>query len=246
MSTGLSTSPTRGHYTGHAPIRLDVGAWKRRPSSPTSRGSLDRQGRRGCGLEAQPQAVGDDLAGRAELTSSFTDVERTPKTDRSQLAAAFEARRHHRAALVIANLDRIARHLSFISGLMERGVACVSVEMPKANRLTLHILSAMVAPKRIRQPTNVAWPAAKAQGVKLSRPEPTTGAAIPSQGLRDPADRFAAAILPVSHNLQTQGITSDAAVERALHARDLPTANQRPGHPTPVKTLLTRLSSIGA
>ena len=86
-------------------------------------GVNDCQGRSGLGLEAQQQAVWDYRAGRGELIESFTEVESARKNDLPQLAAALEACRRHKATLVIAKLDRLARNVSFISGLMESGMA---------------------------------------------------------------------------------------------------------------------------
>jgi hypothetical protein len=40
-------------------------------------------------------------------------------------------RAHRRATLVIAKLDRLARNIHFITGLMESGVDFVAVDMPK-------------------------------------------------------------------------------------------------------------------
>lgn len=205
--------------------------------------STDRQGRSGLGLEAQQQAVCDYLAGCGELTQSFTEVESTRKNDLPQLAAALEACRRYQATLVIAKLDRLARNVSFISGLMESGVEFVAVDMPEANRLTIHILAAVAEHERemISQRTKAALQAAKARGVKLGSPEPKKGAAVRTQVVQEKADRFAAHILPVIHDLQAQGITSYRAIARALNARGIQTANQRQWYPTTVKNLLQRI-----
>ena len=204
--------------------------------------STDRQGRSGLGLEAQQQAVCDFLAEGEELIKSFTEVESGRKNDRPQLTAALDARRHHKAILVIAKLDRLARNVYFISGLMESGVEFVAVDMPQANRLTIHILAAVAEHERemISQRTKAALQAAKVRGVKLGSPEPKKGAAIGSQVLRDKADRFAANILPTIRDLQAQGVTSHKALARELNARGIQTANGRQWYQTTVKNVLKR------
>ncbi len=205
--------------------------------------STDRQGRSGLGLEAQQQAVCDFLAGRGELVEAFTEIESGRKNDRPQLAAALDACRCDKATLVIAKLDRLARNVYFISGLMESGVEFMAVDMPEASRLTIHILAAVAEHERemISQRTKVALKAAKARGVKLGSPEPKKGAAIRSQVLRDKADRFAANILPIIQSLQAQGITSHKAIANALNTRGIKTANRRQWYPTTVKNLLQRV-----
>jgi DNA invertase Pin-like site-specific DNA recombinase len=49
----------------------------------------------------------------------------------------------HNAKLVVAKLDRLARNVNFLSNLMESKVDFVAVDFPEANRLTIHILSAV-------------------------------------------------------------------------------------------------------
>jgi DNA invertase Pin-like site-specific DNA recombinase len=143
---------------------------------------------------------------------------------------------------VIAKLDRLARNVYFISGLMESGVEFVAVDMPEANRLTIHILAAVAEHERemISQRTKVALKAAKARGVKLGSPKPSRGAAIRSAVLREKADCFAANILPIIRDLQAQGITGYRAIARALNARGIQTANQRQWYGSTVKNVLHR------
>jgi DNA invertase Pin-like site-specific DNA recombinase len=69
--------------------------------------STPRQGRSGLGLEAQRQAANVFLHGHGELIlESYTEIESGRKNDRPQLTAALDACRKHKAALLIAKLDR--------------------------------------------------------------------------------------------------------------------------------------------
>jgi DNA invertase Pin-like site-specific DNA recombinase len=132
--------------------------------------STDKQGKSGLGLEAQQQAVRTYLNGGAwELVGEFTEVESGKRDDRPQLAAALAACRKHKATLVIAKLDRLARNVAFIANLMEAGTDFVAVDMPEANKLVLHIMAAMAQHEReaISTRTKAALAAAKARGKKL-------------------------------------------------------------------------------
>lgn len=71
------------------------------------------------------------------------EVESGRRDNRPQLAAALALCRQTRAVLVIVKLDSLARSVAFISNLTESGVEFVAVNMPQANRLTLHILAAV-------------------------------------------------------------------------------------------------------
>jgi DNA invertase Pin-like site-specific DNA recombinase len=80
---------------------------------------------------------------------------------------------HARKLLLIAKLDRLARNVAFISALPESGVEPVCCDMPSANKLTLHILAAVVEHERemISQRTKVTLAQIRARGVRLGRPD---------------------------------------------------------------------------
>jgi DNA invertase Pin-like site-specific DNA recombinase len=136
--------------------------------------STDRQGQSGLGLDAQRAAVAAFVAGRGDLVGEFTEVESGRRSDRPELHRALDLCREKRAVLVIAKLDRLARSVAFISNPMESGVEFVAVDMPQANRLTLHIPAAVAEHDRemISQRTKAALAAAKARGTKLGNPRP--------------------------------------------------------------------------
>ena len=97
--------------------------------------STARQGTSGLGLEAQRAAVTGFLnGGDWTLVQEVLEVESGKRNDRPAHAAALKLCRKHRATLVIAKLDRLARNVAFISNLMESGVEFVAVDMPQANR----------------------------------------------------------------------------------------------------------------
>ena len=166
--------------------------------------STDRQGQSGLGLEAQRAAVAPYVeAGR--LLGEFVEVESGRKDDRPQLAAALALCRQHKARLVIAKLDRLARSVALISGLMESGVEFVAADMPEANRFMLHIMAAVAEHERemISQRTRAALAAAKARGTRLGNPRPDT-ARMRASVLRRVAT-FRAGVLPLIRSLQAEG-----------------------------------------
>ena len=82
-------------------------------------------GRQALGPEAQREAVTRHVAAaQGLLIEEFCEVETgTNKRHRPQMAAAIAACRLRRATLIIAKLDRLARNVHFVSGLMEAGSA---------------------------------------------------------------------------------------------------------------------------
>jgi len=135
--------------------------------------STDRQGRSGLGLDAQREAVQRHASGCAgKLIAEFTEVESGKNNARPKLAEALAQCRLTGATLIIAKLDRLARNVHFVSGLMESGVDFVATDFPQANRLTVHILAAVAEHEAaaISVRTKAALAAAKARGQKLGNP----------------------------------------------------------------------------
>lgn len=134
--------------------------------------STDKQGTTGLGMQAQRDAVARYVHGRGSIVGEFVEVENGRKVNRPQLRAALEECRKRRAVLLIARLDRLARNVAFIANLMNSDVEFVAVDMPQANRLTIHILAAVAEHERemISQRTKAALAAAKARGVKVGNP----------------------------------------------------------------------------
>lgn len=143
--------------------------------------STDKQGIKGLGMDAQREAVARFMTGKGgQLAAEFIEVESGRKDNRPQLLAALAECRKRRAVLVIAKLDRLARNVHFISGLMNSDVEFVAVDMPSANRLTIHILAAVAEHERemISQRTKAALAAAKARGTKLGNPRAAEAAVL--------------------------------------------------------------------
>ena len=134
--------------------------------------STDKQGITGLGMDAQRESVLRYVSTRGRLLAEFIEVESGRKENRPQLRAALEECRRRRAVLLIARLDRLARNVAFIANLMNSDVEFVAVDMPQANRLTIHILAAVAEHERemISQRTKAALAAAKARGIKLGNP----------------------------------------------------------------------------
>ena len=145
-----------------------------KPGVAYYRVSTKRQGASGLGLEAQQECVRDLVAREGiEVLASFTEVESgTRKADRPQLREAIALCRENKAVLLIAKLDRLARNVHFLSGLMEAGVEFRACDMPVADNFTVHILAAVAEKEAqlISQRTKAALAATKARGVPLGSP----------------------------------------------------------------------------
>ena len=109
--------------------------------------STARQGISGLGLDAQRQTVTQFLAGgNKAVVAEFVEVETGKGSNalerRPELRAALDLCKKSGATLLIAKLDRLARNVHFVSGLMESKVKFVACDLPEANQLTIHIMAA--------------------------------------------------------------------------------------------------------
>lgn len=133
--------------------------------------STQKQGESGLGLEAQRLAVSRYLQGHpGEVLAEFTETESGKQArNRPALLKALELCRKHKATMMIAKLDRLARSVHFISGLMESGVNFVASDMPTKDRFMLHVQAAFAEEeaRRISQRTKEALAAAKNRGVVI-------------------------------------------------------------------------------
>ncbi|MGE5523204.1 MAG: recombinase family protein [Rhodospirillaceae bacterium] len=136
--------------------------------------STQRQGNSGLGLDAQREAVAHYVKSKhGDVVAEFTEVETGKGANalqkRPQLKAALNHCKRMHATLVIAKLDRLARNVHFVSGLMESRAKFVACDLPEANELTLHVMAAFAEheAKRISERTKEALAQAKARGKKL-------------------------------------------------------------------------------
>ena len=105
--------------------------------------STKRQGESQLGLKAQKQSV-EKFISPELIDKEFIEVETgTNKKYRPVLNDAIELCKKYSATLIIAKLDRLARNVAFVSSLMDSKVKFKAVDMPEANELTIHIMSAI-------------------------------------------------------------------------------------------------------
>jgi|WetSurMetagenome_2_1015567.scaffolds.fasta_scaffold00085_13 DNA invertase Pin-like site-specific DNA recombinase len=136
--------------------------------------STERQGRSGLGLDAQRAAiVGYIKAGQGKVSAEFVEVESGKQDARPQLINALTACKRYGAILIIAKLDRLARNVAFIAALMQSGVEFIAVDMPQANKLTIHLMAAVAEHEReaISARTKAALEQTKLHGVRLGNPQ---------------------------------------------------------------------------
>lgn len=205
--------------------------------------STKHQGQSGLGLEAQKKAVLDYLNGGGwELVEEYTEIESGKRADRPQLEAALRACKKHKATLVIAKLDRLSRNVGFIAKLMESGVEFVATDLPQANKLTIHIMSAMAEYERdmISQRTKAALQAAKARGVKLGGPNIKQVSAQGRERQAQRANQHANNVLPIIAEIKASGVSTLAGIADALNARGVATARGGKWYAGTVSNILKR------
>lgn len=211
--------------------------------------STDRQGRSGLGIEAQREAVTAYLnGGNWQLIAEHTEIESGKRHDnRPELAAALAACRKHKATLVIAKLDRLARNVAFIAALLDANVEVVAVDMPAANKMMLQMMAVFAEHERemISARTKAALAIRKAQGVKMgNRTNLAEAQAKGTAVVRQQADAFAANVLPVIDQIRRNGTTSYNAIAKELTARGVKTARGNAWAAATVRNVIMRAPNL--
>ena len=214
--------------------------------------STREQGRSGLGLEAQRETVARFAQAEGfELVAEFTEVETGKGSDalerRPYLAAALaEARRYGKSCPVaVAKLDRLARDVHFVSGLMAQRIPFISVEHgADADSFTLHLFAALAEKERalISARTKAALAAAKARGVALGNPRLSEARAVANARHKAGADTFAVSVTPAIREAQAAGAKTLRQLADALNARGIATARGGRWEAQTVANVLKRIA----
>jgi DNA invertase Pin-like site-specific DNA recombinase len=207
--------------------------------------STARQGQSGLGLEAQKASVAQFIKHRGGvLTEEFTEVEtgkgKNALSKRPQLAAALAACKRGRFQLVIAKLDRLARNVHFISGLMETNVDFIAVDCETKDRFRLHLEACFAEEeaRRISDRTKQALAACKARGVKLGK----HGKVLAKKNKKE-ARAFANTLSSTITEIRDNGHTTVRAITAELNDRGVPAARGGQWSARTTHRLLQRLAA---
>lgn len=193
------------------------------------------QGRSGLGIEAQRAAVANYLnGGDWKIIEEFTEIESGRRDDRPVLDKALAAARIHRAAVVVAKVDRLTRSLSFLSRLLDAGVDVRFADLPAiegpTGRFMLQQMAAVAELEAgmISARTKAALAAARARGVKLGGDRGNRLSAEARAAGRAARAATAAAragdLAPTIAEIRAAGATSLREIAAVLNARKIPTA----------------------
>lgn len=210
--------------------------------------STSRQGTSGLGLEAQRAAVRDFSRRHGwKVAREFQEIESGRKNDRPVLQAALTYAKQTKSTLLIAKLDRLARNVHFISGLMDSGVEFRACDVPEANRLLLHIMAAVAEAeaKAISDRTVAALRAAKERGTALGATNPGSrnltreAARKGAEATAERARQAYAPVLPLVREMRSEG-HSMAEIAKRLNERGFRTQTGVLFRPVHVKRIIDR------
>ena len=196
--------------------------------------STQRQGQSGLGLEAQKHACA-----HYDIVAEYTEVESGKKSNRPELAKALAHAKKIGATLLIAKLDRLARNVHFITGLLEAGVPITCADMPEADRTFLQIMAVFSEREGrvISERTKAALAAAKRRGVKLGSPNPAKGGSVTGAQRASATAQVAPQAMPIINALRKAG-QSLRAIASALNDAQIPTAMGGQWHASSVRNLI--------
>lgn len=202
---------------------------------------LSRESKNGnnLGLEAQQAAVNNFLSNKEhKIISSYEEIETGTKKGNSRpaLKQALQDCKNYKAVLLIARIDRLARNVHFLSGLMESGINFIAVDNPYMTKFNAQILAcvAELEAEMISTRTKAALNALKAQGKTLGTPANLTreasakGLATANSNKIKKAEVFVNSIAPTLLQLKLQGLTLNK-IAQYLNNTGVMTATGRVG-----------------
>ena len=160
------------------------------------------------------------------------------------LSTAIAACKKQKAKLIVAELDRLSRNVSFLLKLIESGVEVLFADLPELNGAMgkfVLITMANVAELEaglISERTKAALKAAKARGVKLGR----HGAEVLAPKFKEEARQRAMELEPILTELKDRGL-SLAKIAAELNRRKVPTPRQGRWDHSSVRNLMQRLAA---
>ena len=106
-----------------------------------SRVSTKKQEQHGYSLEAQKEQIENycNMYGY-ELIGFQAEAESGTKADRPLLEEALNICELSNATLIVAKIDRLTRDLHFLTGLQNKGIKFLALDMPEANESMLQIM----------------------------------------------------------------------------------------------------------
>lgn len=193
--------------------------------------STAKQGHSGIGLEAQQATISNFLnGGKWSLLAEFVEVEsgRKGSKHRTQLVAAIAACKKHKAQLIVAKLDRLARDVRYFLEVLDSGVAIRFAEFPDIDPTTPEgrmILVNMAnfaefEGRRIGQRTKAGLAVVKARGVVLGKAGPAN--LKPNiEERKQAADQFANRLRHTFNGMKASGLSQRGMV-KALNDQGTP------------------------
>jgi DNA invertase Pin-like site-specific DNA recombinase len=221
--------------------------------------STDRQGRSGLGLDALRETVRQFLAGTSGYPpiAEYVETESGRKTDRDrpELAKALAACRAHKATLVIAKLDRLARNQGFLMSLVDSGVDARFCDLPEipagaVGRFMLQQMAAVAELEAglISERTKAALRAKVARDGQWDRKAkhhlvPGAGQAKATEAVRARATQAADDLAAIVADIRAGGATSLRQIGAELGRRGIPSERGGTWGASAVRNLIGRMGS---
>jgi len=150
--------------------------------------STKRQGQSGLGLEAQREQITRYAqANGATVIAEFTEIKSGTSRKRKELAKAVAMSKEHKAAIIVAKLDRLARDAEYAHYILNNAYEIRAVDLPAMNKMVFGFFSLMAEYERdlISQRTKDALAAKRAQGWKRVYTKPRFNVGQEACGARE-------------------------------------------------------------
>lgn len=192
-----------------------------KPAIAYLRCSTSEQSKSGLGLDAQAEAIRTFAAAEGfEIVDEISEVAsgKLGLEDRDGLRSALAKAKKLKCPVIVSKLDRLSRDVSFISGLMSRGIPFIVAELGvDTDPFILHLMAALSEAERklIGSRTKAALARLKAKGVKLGNLDSLEAhRAKGSAATAAKAKTFALKMLPTIQTYRSQNMTMVQIAEK--------------------------------
>jgi DNA invertase Pin-like site-specific DNA recombinase len=217
--------------------------------------STRAQGRSGLGIDAQREAIQRFLDSEGEGQSplaSFTELESGRRNDRPQLAKALAACRAHRATLVVAKVDRLARSQAFLESIIASGARVRFCDLPEIRGATGRFMLRQMASVAELEADFIGERTKAALAAKVERDGQWdrkakhhlvagAGQAAAVVALKDQANKRAEDLADFIGQLQRDGTGTLREIAEGLNRANVPTPRGGTWGPSNVRNVLARL-----
>lgn len=192
--------------------------------------STKRQGESGLGLEAQREQVQTYVQSKGgTIIKEYVEIKSGTSRKRKLIKEAVQLSRDHKATLIVAKLDRLARDAEYAHYILNTAHDIVAVDIPEMNKMIFGIFSLMAEYERdlISKRTKDALRAKRATGWKPNHVRHNVGYEGGAIARWEDKEEYSYSVISTIQALRTQGMSLRAVADKLNQEKELTASGGR-------------------